>query len=127
MPNTVAASPRKVASPITRTRSARPAASSGIDEEGGALAFAEPKAETAPRQIHVAKGSGRTGRGVAGRVNRRGAGAAGASFEEDRETGTAAAAELGVAEDVGGEDEEVAEDVWTVDAPGAGSGRRDAL
>ena len=37
------------------------------------------------------------------------------------------AAELGVAEDVGGEDEEVAEDVWTVDAPGAGSGRRDAL
>jgi hypothetical protein len=132
MPNTLAASPRKVASPITSTRSASPAASSGIDEAGGALACAEPKADSAPRQIHEAQGSGRTSRGAAGRLSRLVPAPAGATLEVECETGTAAAVEVGAGEDAGSEDdvededEVVAEDVSGVNEPGAGSGRRDA-
>ena len=71
MPNTLAASPRKIASPITSRSKARPAAG-GMDTPEELLAPAEASADTAPRHGHQAHdGRPRGGDGfVAGRVCR---------------------------------------------------------
>jgi hypothetical protein len=53
MPNTLAARPRKAASPITSRSSARPA-TSGIDTPEELVCPADAKTDTAPRHGHQA-------------------------------------------------------------------------
>jgi hypothetical protein len=105
MPNTLAARPRKAASPITSSSSARPA-TSGIDTPEELVCPADAKTDTAPRHGHQAHdGRPRGGDGfVTGRVVRavsRTAACLGAN-ETDEVTGTVAATWLGAGEGAGG-------------------------
>src|SRR5438874_2641910 len=123
MPNTFAASPRKVASPITSTMSARPARSSGVDDAGAALARADPNADFAPRHIHAAHGSGRSG---VARVRGSSVVTTRACLDEDEAAFTAGAAVPVDGADAGAEndewDDDDAEEVSGATVPGAGSG-----
>jgi len=123
MPNTLAARPRKVASPITSRSNARPA-TNGIETPEELLFPAEAKTDTAPRHGHQAhEGRPRGGDGfVTGRVARLLActGSCLGADETAEVAGRETATWLGAAEDAGCVN---TAGVAGVRAPGAGSGR----